>query len=108
MTTIVEHGSYATLINVFTVAPDRAAELAALLTNATEEVMRHLPGFRSANIHLSTDGTRVVNYAQWDSAEEFAAMQASPDAQVHMRAAAELAEGFDPHFYTVESVHAKS
>ena len=105
MTTIVEHGSHATLINVFTVTPDRAAELAALLTNSTEEVMQHLPGFRSANIHLSTDGTRVVNYAQWDIAEAFAAMQANPDAQVHMRAAAELADGFEPHLYTVESVH---
>ncbi|WP_319455494.1 MULTISPECIES: antibiotic biosynthesis monooxygenase family protein [unclassified Mycobacterium] len=108
MTTIVEYAPYATLINVFTVAPDRAAELAALLTNATEDVMQHLPGFRSANIHLSTDGTHVVNYAQWDSAQAFEAMQANPEAQLHMRAAAELADGFDPHFYTVESVHAKS
>ena len=105
MTTIVEHCSYATLINVFTVAPDRAAELAALLIDSTEEVMQHLPGFRSANIHLSTDGTRVVNYAQWDSAEAFTAMQANPEAQVHMRAAAELADGFDPNLYTVDFVH---
>jgi hypothetical protein len=36
------------LINVFTVEPDRAAELAALLHTATQEVMRHQPGFRSA------------------------------------------------------------
>ena len=61
MTTIVEHGPYATLINVFTVEPAHAAKLAALLTDATEQVMQHLPGFRSANIHVSTDGTRVVN-----------------------------------------------
>lgn len=107
MTTIVECGSHATLINVFTVAPSRAAELAALLINATEDVMQHLPGFRSANIHVSTDGTRVVNYAQWDSPDAFAAMQANPNAQVHMRAAAELADDFDPHLYTVESAHAK-
>jgi heme-degrading monooxygenase HmoA len=105
MTTIVEHAPYATLINVFTVSPGKAAELAALLTDSTEAVMQQLPGFRSANIHISTDGTRVVNYAQWDSAEAFAAMQANPEAQVHMRAAAELADGFDPHLYTVESVH---
>jgi len=105
MTTIVERCSYATLINVFTVSPDKAAELAALLIDSTEAVMQHLPGFRTANIHVSTDGTRVVNYAQWDSAEAFAAMQANPEAQVHMRAAAELADGFDPHLYTVESVH---
>jgi quinol monooxygenase YgiN len=105
VTTIVEHGPHATLINVFTVEPAHAAALAALLADATEQVMQHLPGFRSANIHVSIDGTRVVNYAQWDDADAFAAMQANPTAQEHMRAAAELASGFDPHFYTVESVH---
>jgi hypothetical protein len=31
MTTIEQNSGYATLINVFTVDPDRAAELAALL-----------------------------------------------------------------------------
>ena len=67
--------------------------------------MQYVPGFISANIHVSTDGTRVVNYAQWQSAEAFTAMQSDPTAQVHMRAAAEVADGFDPHVYTVESVH---
>jgi len=108
MTTIVEHGPYATLINVFTVEPEHAKTLAALLTDATEQVMQHLPGFRSANIHVSADGTRVVNYAQWEDADAFAAMQTNPTAQAHMRAAAELASSFDPHFYTVESVHERT
>ncbi|MDT5283444.1 MAG: hypothetical protein QOJ20_4639 [Mycobacterium sp.] len=105
MTTIEQNSGYATLINVFTVEPDRAAELAALLHTATQEVMRHQPGFRSANIHLSTDGTRVVNYAQWDSADAYRAMLADPTTQQHMADAAALASSFDPHLYTVESVH---
>ena len=105
MTTIGQKSGYATLINVFTVDPDRAAELAALLHTATDDVMRHRPGFRSANIHLSTDGTRVVNYAQWDSAEAYRAMLEDPTTQQHMREAAALAISFDPHLYTVESVH---
>ena len=105
MTTITQNSEYATLINVFTVEPDRAAELAALLDTATEEVMRHRPGFLSANIHVSTDGTRVVNYAQWDSAEAYRAMLSDPTTQEHMGKAAALAVGFDPHLYTVESVH---
>ena len=105
MTTIEQNSAYATLINVFTVDPDRAAELAALLHTATDDVMRHRPGFRSANIHLSTDGTRVVNYAQWDSAEAYRAMLEDPTTQQHMREAAALAISFDPHLYTVESVH---
>ena len=84
MTTIEQHSQYATLINVFVVEPDRAADLAALLVEATEKVMRHRPGFRSANIHVSTDGTRVLNYAQWESPEAYAAMLADGEARVHM------------------------
>ena len=105
MTTIRQHAPYATLINVFTVEPDSAHQLAELLSRSTEEVMRHLPGFRSANIHLSTDGTRVVNYAQWDNVAAFEAMTANPMAREHMVAAAELATSFEPRLYTVESVH---
>ena len=57
-----------------------------MLTDATERVMRHLPGFRSANIHVSVDGTRVVTYAQWDDPDAFAAMQTNATAREHMRA----------------------
>lgn len=105
MTTIERHGPHATLINVFTVRPDRADALATLLSDVTDEVMRHVPGFVSANIHVSTDRTRVVNYAQWENADAFEAMLADPTAREHMGRAAALAEGFDPHLYTVESVH---
>jgi heme-degrading monooxygenase HmoA len=105
VTTIERHGPHATLINVFTVEPAKADELAELLEAASDNVMRHVPGFVSANIHLSTDGTRVVNYAQWETAEAYQAMLADPTAREHMGRAAALAEGFDPHLYTVESVH---
>jgi len=105
MSTITAHADYATLINVFTVQPERARELADLLTAATEDVMQHIDGFISANIHLSTDGTRVVNYAQWRSAEAFQAMLSNPTARQHMGQCADLADGYEPHLYTVESVH---
>jgi antibiotic biosynthesis monooxygenase (ABM) superfamily enzyme len=104
-TTIDTAQPVSTLINVFTVRPERQAELVALLTQATEDVMAGLPGFVSANIHASTDGVRVVNYAQWASADAFQAMLANPAAQPHIAAAAELAESFEPHLYSVESVH---
>ncbi|MFD1543492.1 antibiotic biosynthesis monooxygenase family protein [Nonomuraea guangzhouensis] len=104
-TTITLDAPVATLINVFTVQSDRQRELVELLTIATEEVMRHRPGFVTANIHASADGTRVVNYAQWESAADFQAMLADPEARVHMGQAAAIADHFDPHLYTVESVH---
>ena len=105
MTTITAHSDHATLVNVFTVEPERARQLADLLTAATEEVMQHVDGFISANIHLGADGTRVVNYAQWRDAAAFQAMLQDATARQHMAKCAELAISFDPHLYTVESAH---
>ena len=84
-----------TLINVFSVAPDRQQELAKLLIEATEQTMRHQPGFISANIHTSFYGRYVVNYAQWRSRDAFEAMLRNPDARPHMTRASALAS-FDP------------
>lgn len=92
------------LINLFTVESDRQGHLVRLLEQATEEVMRHLPGFVSANIHRGLDGCTVVNYAQWASREDFEAMLANPVAGEHMRAITEFAEA-RPGLYEVVSVH---
>ncbi len=61
--------------------------------------MRHLPGFVSANLHVSLDRRRVANYAQWRSREDFEAMQRDTAAQAHMRESAVLAESFEPVLY---------
>lgn len=95
----------ATLVNVFTVLPERQQELVDLLDEVTEQVMRHQPGFVSANFHASLDGTRVVNYAQWASPAAFQAMMQDPTASEHMSRAADIAEAFDPNLYRVTSVH---
>lgn len=93
-----------TLINVLEVPRERQSELVEILETATAEVMRHLPGFISANIHCSFDGTRVATYAQWRSMEDFEQMLANPDAQAHIRAATAIARAA-PVLYRVNSVH---
>jgi quinol monooxygenase YgiN len=103
-TTIATDQDVATLINVFTVTRKTQQPLVDLLTEATEQVMRHHRGFISANIHASLDGTRVVNYAQWRSREDFQAMLDDPTAREHMSAAGSLATA-EPHLYEVASVH---
>ncbi|MFF7474500.1 antibiotic biosynthesis monooxygenase [Streptomyces sp. NPDC008092] len=95
----------ATLINVFTVPPDRQAELLALLARATEETMRHQPGFICANFHASQDGERVINYAQWESEEHYRTMLANPEARVHMDQAATIATDVQPRLFKVRSTH---
>jgi len=95
----------ATLINVFTVPPDRQQQLVDALTRATEDTIRHLPGFISASIHKSLDGTRVTNYAQWRSREHLEGMLSSAVAQPHLAEATALATSVEPHLYDVSSVY---
>ncbi len=96
-----------TLINVYEVEPERQRELTQLLAEATEKVMRHLPGFISVNIHRSLDGTRVANYAQWTSKEDFDRMLKNPEAQGQMKQFAAIAKSVSPVLYQVSSVHAR-
>ncbi|HEX3779251.1 MAG TPA: antibiotic biosynthesis monooxygenase [Pseudonocardiaceae bacterium] len=105
VTTITTDAPVITLANVFIVDPSRQRELMDVLVTVSEEVMRKLPGFVTANIHASTDGTRVLNYAQWATEADFQAMLAHPEAGRHMAEAAKIAESFDPHIYTVDAVH---
>jgi len=95
MSTIEKGRPLLTLVNVFTVEPQNQHKLVALLVEATDKTMKHLPGFISANIHRSLDGKRVVNYAQWKDLAAFEAMRKNPEAAPHMQAAAALAT-FEP------------
>ena len=107
MATIEKGAGFLTLINIFSVAPDKQAKLIELLMKATDETMKYLPGFVSASIHRSLDGRKVVNYAQWKSMADFDAMRKNPLAVPHMKAAAALAE-FEPILCEVcDSVSAK-
>ena len=100
MTTIDKDNKLVTLINIFTVEPAKQQQLVDLLIHATDTSMRQLPGFISANIHRSLDGTKVANYAQWRSVADFQAMQKNPAAKPHMEQAAALAR-FEPGLYEV-------
>src|SRR5215203_6494484 len=104
MVTIAKDNDVVTLINVFTVEPGHQQRLVDVLVEATEAVMSKQPGFVSANIHRSFDGTRVTNYAQWRSREAFEAMLQNQEAAEHMGEAARVAEKFEPHLYEVTFV----
>jgi antibiotic biosynthesis monooxygenase (ABM) superfamily enzyme len=104
MVTIHEGTAPVTLINVFTVEPDRQREIVGLLEQATEQTIRHLPGFISTSIHASLDGTRIVNYAQWASPENFKGMLGDPDAQKHLQAIMQKVSSSDPQLYSVDKI----
>lgn len=89
-----------TLINVFKVDPAHQQRLVELLTHATDVSVRHAPGFVSASLHRSTDGTKVTMYAQWRSVEDYQAMRQDPTPLPFLEEALTIAS-FDPGMYEV-------
>lgn len=100
MIQIAAKNNMVTLINVFTVDPANQQRLVELLTRATEVSVRHAPGFVSASLHRSTDGTKVTMYAQWRSVEDYQAMRQDPAPLPFLEEALTIA-AFDPGMYEV-------
>ena len=93
----IAHGAdYATFINTFRCQPADQDQVVAINIDIAECVAKRFPGFISATVHRSTDGTRVINYLQWESPEHLAAMQRSAEFEAVARRFAGLIE-FDPH-----------
>lgn len=82
--------------------------LVEMLGQATDKSIRHVPGFISANLHVSMDGTKVVNYAQWRSREDFEALRASDSFKAHASDIETPIEGFEPVLYELRYSHAET
>jgi len=78
-TTISQDANLVTVINKFSVEPGNQKKLVKLLDDL-REVVEKLPGFISANVHRSFEGTRVVSYAQWNSKEDYQAVYTNSQA----------------------------
>ncbi len=107
MTTIDSNKKICTLINIFTVDPEKHLELFENLKEATENFMSRMPGYISANLHISDDKKTITNYAQWASLTDFQSMQKNEEAQIHMKKAASIATEFKPVTYSAIWTHSK-
>ena len=70
MAKIATNNEVITVIVIFSVKPERQQELIDAISEFLETVKQQ-PGFVSANIHKSTDGVKVANYAQWQSQADY-------------------------------------
>lgn len=100
MITIAKGTGFVTLINVFTVEPENQQQLIDLLIQATEVGVRSKPGFISASLHKSLDGTKVTMYAQWRSAQDYQSMRKDPGPLPYLHQALSIAK-FEPGMYEV-------
>ena len=100
MTTISPTNNLITLINVFTVEPGDQLRLIELLSRATKSSVTQAPGFISASLHRSLDGTKVTMYAQWRTVEDYQAMREDPAPLPYLRESLAIAK-FEPGMYEV-------
>ena len=82
MPTISEAGNLFTEIVVFTVEPEQQQALIDAIVGEVDRWVKHSPGFISASYHKSLDGTKVVNYAQWQSQGDWQAFTQNPQGKV--------------------------
>jgi heme-degrading monooxygenase HmoA len=90
-----------TLINMFSVEPEKQQALLDHLTRFSETIIRTFPGFISATFHASFDGKRITNVAQWESQDAFLAFLQSPEASEDRVACRELIISRDYNLYAV-------
>lgn len=89
---------------MFTVKPEQQHELVDTIVSEVERWVRHRSGFVSSNFHLSQDGTRVVNYAQWTTQEAWQAFTQDPESAVLSDKIKRVGVKPDGHSYKVHRV----
>lgn len=95
---VSREGNLVTLINVFETQPELQQTLIEHWIRFAESVKEE-PGFIGAALHRSTDGTRVINYAQWRSKADYSSFVRKYREQFTTRLP--LAGRVDPHLYDV-------
>ncbi|MBE9189216.1 antibiotic biosynthesis monooxygenase [Gloeocapsopsis crepidinum LEGE 06123] len=71
MPAIAKTNDLITVIIIFVVEPEQQQELIDTIIEFIDNAVKYQPGFVSASLHKSLDGIRVMNYAQWQSLEEY-------------------------------------
>ena len=101
MPVISQDSNLQTVITTYDVAPDNFHDLVEKLKEACHEFVRHQPGFVGGAMHVNDAQTRIANYTQWATRDDFQAMTRSPEMQAYNAKFAELCKAFKPVMYDV-------
>ena len=96
---ISKNSDYVTVVNKFAVEPKNQQSLLKELDDL-RLVVEKQPGFISANVHRSFDGTRVVSYAQWETKEDYQNIYTNSEAIRHLDKIKKISN-FTWNFYEV-------
>jgi heme-degrading monooxygenase HmoA len=87
-----------TQITLVEAEPGKQDEILRLMTERAK-FMATQPGFVSISLHRSLDGSRVVNYVQWDSKESLQAAHRAPEFRERWPELGRLSEEAVPNLY---------
>jgi len=93
-----------TVITTFEMTPATATKLMEALESAFDEVIRYQEGFIGAALHMNDAMTRICNYSQWQSRDDYKAMLRTPEMIARNRHILTLCKGFEPVMYEVARV----
>lgn len=105
MSDIREGNGICTQITTVKLPPGNQDEVLQLMRERAK-FMATQPGFVSVNLHRSKDGSHVVNYVQWTSAEKLAAAHHAPEFRKRWPRFGELVNEAEPCLYDVVMVQA--
>ncbi len=92
-----------TQITMVEAEPGKQDEALSLMKERAHFMARQ-PGCRSITLHRSVDGSRIVNYVQWENRDLLQAAHKSPEFRKEWDRLDHLAEDIDPHLYEVVEV----
>lgn len=90
-----------TLVNLFTVEPEKQQSAATKIAEIYRTIIRRQPGFISAKIHKSLDGVKVAAIASWKSEADLDAMQQTPEFQNSLGTLKGEIVSAEPHTFEV-------
>lgn len=88
-----------TLINVFTVTPEKQETAAIKIAEFYQTFVSNQPGFVAAEIQKSLDGIKVAAIARWESFEALATMQQNLEFQNLVKTVHRNIIHAEPHIY---------
>lgn len=101
MPVISQDSNLQTVITTYDVAPANFDVLVDLLKEACHEFVRKQPGFVGGAMHVNDARTRIANYTQWATREDFLALTRSDEMQAYNARFAGLCKSFKPIMYDV-------
>jgi quinol monooxygenase YgiN len=101
MLTISDNSNIQTVITTFEVTPATCQDLLEELSAACREVISKQPGYIASALHINDARTRIANYSQWKSRDDFHAMLRVEEMRTRNRRINELCKNFAPVMYEV-------